>query len=394
MIRYLTAGESHGKGLTVIIDGVPANLSIKNSDIDYYLGERQKGYGRGGRQKIEKDRAEILSGIRAGKTTGSPISVFIKNKDFETWKNIMSVEPVPASRAGKEFTVPRPGHADLAGGMKFNQKDLRNVLERASARETAARVVAGAIAKKILSEFGIEILGYVVSIGGIGDDECMSKPVKSVMKAMRLTQLKYRSDIRCPDSKNADLMIKKINEAAKEGDTLGGVVKVISSPLPAGLGDYTQWDKKLDAKIAAALMSIQAVKGVEFGAGFVYTEGHGSDFHDEIFYSRSKGYSRKTNNAGGFEGGVTNGEPLSVRAAVKPISTVKKGMQSVNIKTKKKVKTVYERSDICAVPSASLIAEAVTAVELAGALQEKLGGDEIAFMKSNYKNYRSYLKKF
>ncbi len=389
MLRYLTAGESHGKGLIVIIDGLPSNLKISESDIDFYLAERQKGYGRGGRQQIEKDKAEILSGVRSGKTTGAPVCIFIKNKDYKNWQNIMAIEENKA----EEFNIPRPGHADLAGGIKYNQYDLRNVLERASARETAARVAAGAICKKFLSEFNIDILGYVINIGGISTDIDKNLAIEDIKNKINIVNKKTGADLRYPDLKKAKLIIKKIEEIKKEGDTLGGIIKVITSKLPAGLGSYTQWDKKIDANIARAILSIQAFKGVELGAGFSYSEFKGSKIHDEIYYSKGN-FLRKTNNAGGIEGGMTNGEPLILKAVVKPISTVLKGLYSVNIRTKQKVKTKYERSDFCAVPSASLIAEMVVAIEITNAFLEKFGGDDLELIKQNFKNYLKYIKNY
>lgn len=389
MIRYLTAGESHGKGLSVIIDGLPSNLKISKEDIDFYLSERQKGFGRGKRQQIEKDSAEIISGIRFGRTTGAPVSVFIKNKDYENWKEIMAVEDGKAD----EFNIPRPGHADFAGGIKFNHYDLRNVLERASARETAARVVAGAICKKLISEFNIDILGYVVDIGGIFTDIDEKLTIDKIKSKIDFVTKNTGADLRFPDLKKARLIINKIEKIKKEGDTLGGIIKVITSKLPVGLGSYTQWDKKLDANIARAILSIQAFKGVEFGAGFSYSRYKGSEVHDEIYYSGGK-FFRKTNNAGGIEGGMTNGEPMILKAVVKPISTVLKGLNSVNIKTKQKVRTRYERSDFCAVPSAALIAEMVVAIEIANALLEKFGNDDLGLIKENYKNYLKYIKKY
>jgi chorismate synthase len=390
MIRYLTAGESHGKGLSVIVDGFPSNLEIKKNDIDLYLAERQKGFGRGGRQKIENDKAEIISGIRFGKTTGAPISIFIKNYDYDNWKELLSTEDGFA----EELNIPRPGHADLAGGIKYGHHDFRNVLERASARETAARVVVGALCKKFLLQFGIDVFGYVVDIGGIDTDVDEGLSIKEIKKKIEIVDNKTGVYLKFPDIKKANLIINKIEKAKKEGDTIGGIVKVITSKLPAGLGDYTQWDKKLDANIAKAIMSIQAFKGIEFGAGFSYSKYFGSEIHDEIFYSKQNGFFRKTNNAGGIEGGMTNGEPIIVKAVVKPISTVLKGLNSVNVRNKKKTKTKYERSDICAVPAASLIAEMALAIEIANAFLNKFGSDDIEFIKENYKNYLKYLKRY
>lgn len=391
MIRYLTAGESHGKGLTVIIDGVPSQLKLAAADIDGFLSERQKGYGRGGRQKIEQDKVEFISGVRHGLTTGAPVTLFIKNKDFENWRIMMAAEPV----SGKinESNVPRPGHADLNGGIKYGHYDFRNVLERASARETAARVAAGAVCLKILNELGIQVFGYVTSLGGIHAGIC-GNSIKEIAKSVNAVQEKFKGDLRFPDVQKAGAVISRIDRAASEGDTLGGTVKVIAEGLPAGLGDYTQWDKKLDSRIAAALMSIQAVKGVEFGAGFVYAENFGSKMHDAIYHSKSKGFFRETNNAGGIEGGMTNGQPLAVQAAIKPISTVKKGLDSVNAKSKKKVKSVYERSDVCAVPAASIVAAAVVSIELLSAVLESTGGSTLPLIKKNYKNYLNQVKSY
>jgi chorismate synthase len=391
MIRYMTAGESHGKGLTVIIDGVPSQLKLAAADIDMYLLERQKGYGRGGRQKIEKDKVEFLGGVRHGKTTGAPICMFIKNSDFANWHIMMDSEPV--AEKIHALNVPRPGHADLAGGIKYGHYDFRNVLERASARETAARVAAGAVCGKILNGLGIEVFGYVMSIGGIHSGSC-GNTVKEIKKNISAVQEKFHGDLRFPDIEKAGAIISMIDRAASDGDTLGGTVKVIAEGLPAGLGDYTQWDKKIDGRIAAALMSIQAVKGVEFGAGFSYADNYGSKMHDSIYYSGSKGFYRMTNNAGGIEGGMTNGEQMEVQAVLKPISTVKRGLDSVNAGTKKKVKTVYERSDVCAVPAASLIAAAVVSIELLSAVLDAAGGSNMALLEKNYSSYKKQVKSY
>ncbi|MCE5299904.1 MAG: chorismate synthase [Spirochaetia bacterium] len=392
MLRYMTAGESHGKGLSVIIDGVPSGLELSEDLLEQDLSERQKGYGRGGRQKIESDRAEIISGVRFGKTTGAPVALFIKNRDFENWKKILSA--VPVNGAVKEFNVPRPGHADLAGGIKYGHKDFRNVLERASARETASRVAVGAVAKAMLKKFGVDIFGYVSNIAGIVTDEDMGLDIEGIKKKISEVEKKYKASLRFPGVDEAASIIRMIDNAIKEGDTVGGVVKVITSPLPAGLGDYTQWDKKLDARIAMALMSVQAFKGVEFGLGFRCSGIPGSLFHDRIRYKKGTGFIRPTDNAGGLEGGMTNGAPLMVQAAMKPISTVRKGTESVNAKTKNSTVTVYERSDTCAVPAASVVAEAVVAIEVCNAFMEKFGGDRIEETVINLENYAKYLKKY
>jgi chorismate synthase len=392
MMRYLTAGESHGKGLVIIIDGVPANLELTQDDIDKYLSARQLGYGRGARQKIETDKAEIISGLRFGRTTGAPLSFIVKNRDFQNWAERMDAYENPVSVPA--LNVPRPGHADLPGAIKFNQKDLRNVLERASARETAARIIAGAVAKKMLEKFGVDVFGYVKSIGKTTTDIDDGLEILKIKKLTAGCDKKTGAQLRFPDIKKAPGIIKNIDSAIRAKDTLGGVVKVVTSRLPIGLGDYTQWDKKLDARLAMALMSLQSVKGVEIGAGFSYASGIGSEMHDEIFFSAQKGYYRNTNNSGGMEGGMTNGEPLVIRAALKPISTVGKGLNSVEMTTGSRIKTIYERSDVCAVPAGALIAESIVAFELALAFQQKFGGDEMEMMGANYENYVRYVKKF
>ncbi len=392
MIRYLTSGESHGKGLTVIIDGVPANLQISENYLNEILSERQKGYGRGGRQQIESDKVEILSGIRFGKTTGAPVAIFIKNKDYENWKSKMSI--YPTNQIVDEFIVPRPGHVDLPGGIRFNQKDLRNVLERASARETAARIIAGGICKILLKEFNIEILGYAINIAGISTNIDEKLSLYQISNKIKNNTKIFKIDLRYPEADKIIKIKKKIDLAMKQGDTLGGIIKIITEGVPPGIGDYTQWDKKLDGKIAMALMSLQSIKGVEFGAGFSYAGSSGSEIHDAIYYSKAKGFYRKTNNAGGLEGGVTNGNQLIIKAVVKPISTLRRGIDSVNIKTKQKSRTIYERSDVCVVPAASIIAENLVAIEIANALMEQIGSVEMSLMKENYKNYLRHIKRY
>lgn len=392
MIRYLTAGESHGKGLTVIIDGVPSNLKLDEKELNQILSERQKGYGRGDRQQIENDKAEILSGVRFGKTMGSPISVFIKNIDYENWKLRMSI--FSSEQVFEEFLVPRPGHADLPGGIRFNHRDLRNVLERASARETAARIIAGAVCKTLLKEFNIEIFGYAINIAGIPAKTDAKLTLKQIVKKTMDNSKKFKADLRYPDTDKIPLIIRKIDNAMKKGDTLGGIIKIIADGVPPGLGDYTQWDRKLDGKIAMSLMSLQSIKGVEFGAGFFYADAFGSAVHDAIYYSKSKGYYRNTNNAGGLEGGVTNGNRIVIKAIVKPISTLRRGIDSINIRTKQKSRTIYERSDVCVVPAASIIAENLVAIDIANALMEQIGCVSLDLMKKNYKNYIRYIEKY
>lgn len=387
MLRYLTAGESHGKQLTVILDGIPAGLELKESDIDVELSRRQEGFGRGPRMKtIEKDKVDITSGVRWGRTLGSPICMVIKNLDWNDWKTIMSVDEKYFKKNLQQLS-PRPGHADLAGAMKYNFDDLRNVLERASARETAARVAAGAVCRKFLLEFKINVNSFVTEICG----------VKAYLKDMELSEIVRRAEkspVRIPD-KNAEIrIIREIDGAAKKGDTLGGTFSVVASGVPAGLGSYTQWDRKLDGIIAQNLMSIQAIKGVEFGLGFGLASTLGSQSHDEIFYSKARGFYRETNNAGGIEGGISNGENIVANCVMKPIPSLTKPLRSVNIKTKKVELAEAVRSDICAVPSAAIVAEAVLSFALAQSFSEKFGGDSMTEIKNNFNSYCRQLKKF
>jgi len=366
MIRYLTGGESHGKALVVLIDGVPAGLSLSTDDIDPELKRRQEGYGRGGRMLIEKDAVEIISGLRNGKTTGSPITLMIANVDFKNWENKI-VSPI---------TMPRPGHADLSGFLKYGLQDIRDVLERASARETAARTAAGAVCKKLLKEIGVDIFGYVTQIAGI-TAKTSGVIQKSVIES---------SPLRTADKKAEGKMIAAINKARKNGDSIGGVFEIRATNVPAGLGSYTQWDKKLDARLAGGLMSLQAIKGVEIGLGFEAAEKPGSKVHDEIFYNKS-GYFRKTNNCGGIEGGMSNGSDIIVKAAMKPIATLYKPLNSIDTKSKKKVKATVERSDTCAVPAACVVGEAIVAFEIANCVTEKFGGDSLLDIKTSLKAY-------
>lgn len=357
MLRYLTAGESHGKAMTAILEGMVANLSLSAEDIDKDLARRQGGYGRGGRMKIEKDEAEILSGVRGGKTIGSPICLMIRNLDWENWEDVMTVES--GDKVGPAVTNLRPGHADLAGVLKYGQTDIRNILERASARETAARVAVGAVARKFLGEFNIIVASRVVEIGG---------------------------------AKTEKQMKEEIDKAEGDGDSLGGIFEVTVKNCPPGLGSHVHWDRKLKTKLAAALMSIQAVKGVEIGLGFASAGLRGSQVHDEIFYSNGK-FTHKTNNAGGLEGGMSNGEPIILRAALKPIATLKKPLRSVDLKTKKPAEALVERADVCAVPAAAVIGEAVSAIEIANAMLEKFGGDSIDETRSSFDNYLKAISK-
>ncbi|OGW84832.1 MAG: chorismate synthase [Omnitrophica bacterium RIFCSPLOWO2_01_FULL_45_10] len=374
MLRYLTSGESHGKCMLTIVDGMPAGLVIDRAKIDAELSRRMQGYGRGKRMKLEADKVDILSGLRKSKTIGSPIAIMVKNIDH-------SIDRLPA------VLEPRPGHADLTGILKHDLKDVRDVLERASARDTVARVAAGALAKILLGEFGIKIISHVTTIGTV---EAETKGVEFSQIAMKAE----KSPVRCADLAAAALMIKEIDKARSEGDTLGGIFKVLIKGVPPGLGSYAQWDRRIDGILAKAIMSIQAIKGVSFGMGFDVGSGRGSAVHDEIFYERTKGFFRKTNNAGGIEGGMTNGEEIVIQAVMKPISTLKKPLSTIGIRTKKRILASVERSDVCAVPAAAVIGEAVSAIEIANAMLEKFGGDSILEMRRNYKGYIEQVRKF
>lgn len=395
MIRYLTSGESHGKQLTAILEGMPAGLRLEASAIDADLARRQSGYGRGGRMKIETDRVEITSGVRWGVTLGSPIAMNIRNRDWENWVEFMGPETPSSYDHSRDVTRARPGHADLTGGIKYGHRDLRNILERSSARETAARVAVGAVAKRLLDEFGISVVSYVTEIGGARWTK------RGLEEPQALFESAEGSLVRCPDRKSSAAMIKRIDAARSAGDSLGGVFEVVATGVPPGLGSHVQWDRKLDALLAGALMSIQAIKGVEVGLGFGVGTSPGSLVHDEIFYGKgakrtASGYwpqrpsfYRKTNNAGGIEGGMSNGEPVVLRAAMKPIPTLYKPLRSVDIETKKSFKASVERSDVCAVPAAAVIGESVVAFELCKAMLEKFSGDSVAEIE---RNYRGYLK--
>jgi len=376
MLYFKTAGESHGKCLIAIVDGFPAGVTIDEAVINAEMKRRQGGLGRGGRMQIEEDRVEILSGIRKNTTLGSPICLMIKNRDFK-------IDELP------DVTRPRPGHADLAGIIKYNQKDARNILERASARETAARVAAGALIKILLSHFGIDVFGYVKGIGGINSD----KFLKDISVGRKIREI---SPVYGIDQEIEGKIIEKIKETSEKGDSLGGIVEVIAGGAPVGLGSHTQWDLRLDARLAGALMSVQAIKGVEIGLGYDAANKYGSEVHDEIFYQKpgegkslTGGFKRITNNAGGIEGGISNGEPIVVRAYMKPIPTLKKSLRSVDFLTKEAIAATYERSDVCAVPAASVVCEAMVAFEVARAFLEKFGGDSLSEIRRNYEGYVS-----
>lgn len=382
-MRFLTAGESHGRCLTTIIEGVPAGLRVSADQINAELARRQSGYGRGGRMKIEKDTVQILSGVRGGYTLGSPIALTISNKDWENWKSIMSPEP-SADLDSKRVTRPRPGHADLFGAIKYGFDDLRNVLERSSARETAARVAAGAVAKSILSGLDIEIISHVLRIGK-----------QEVKKELSLTEIKERaphSPVFCADGETEARMLKEIDEGVANGDTLGGIFEVIALNLPMGLGSYVHWDRKLDGKLAQSMMSIQAIKAVEIGIGVESGRLPGSEVHDEIIHDRQKGFYHKTNRAGGLVGGLSTGEPLRIKATMKPIPTLMKPLNSVDFVTKVPSLGAIERSDVCAVPAASVVGEAAVAWVLAQEMLEKFGGDHMEEISKRVKEYRTYVR--
>ncbi len=384
MLRYLTAGESHGELLMGILEGMPAGLLIRVTDIDNDLGRRQMGYGRGGRMKIEKDTVKIFTGVRWGRSLGSPIGLMIRNKDWDNWRAKMSPDAAFLNNA-EPVTRPRPGHADLAGAMKYGATDIRNILERSSARETAMRVAVGAVCKRLLDEFGISIISHVISIGGV-----YAKGEKLSVREIR--RKIENSELRCADYEAEKRMKKKIDEAQRAGDSLGGIVEVIISGVPVGLGSHVHWDRKLDARLASALMSIQAMKGVEVGSGFGVANRPGSSVHDEIFWTPKNGFFRKTNNAGGIEGGMSNGEDIVLRAAMKPIPTLMKPLRSVELESKKPFKASVERSDVCAVPAAGVVGEAVAAFEIAAAMIEKFGGDSLDEMKRNCEQYQKDLR--
>lgn len=387
MFRFLTSGESHGISLNVIIDGVPAGFDIDNEYINAQLAKRQVGYGRGGRMKIETDKAIIKSGVRFGKSTGAPIAMEIVNKDFENWKIPMSSSPVDqndenlAKIAEKEITNVRPGHADFAGAIKYDQQDVRNILERSSARETAARVAVGAVAKCVLKQFGIEGFSYVLQIAEVKADENVVPDEKTIES----------NDLRLADTNVYEQMKAVIDKAKEEGDTLGGKVEVIYKNLPIGLGSHVQWDRKLDGQLAQAVMSIQAVKAVEIGMGVDVAKTSGKNTHDEVFFENGK-IVRKTNNAGGLEGGITNGENLVVKASMKAIPTMKTPLSSINLKSKEAISAHFERSDTCAVSACGVVADAMVATVLVNAFLEKFGQDNLEQIKRNYSAYEEMLR--
>jgi chorismate synthase len=398
MLRYLTAGESHGPCLTMIIDGVPAGFAIAIDKINHDLWRRQQGYGRGGRMLIEKDEAQVRSGIRWGETIGAPVALGIENRDWKNWTKKMSA--LPEDRDDKiAVTKPRPGHADLNGALKYDRRDVRDILERASARETVARTAVGSFAKQLLAPFGIRVLGYIRSIGNVAAN----------LQDITFDEIYARSEesaVRTADPTAEEKMIALIEECKKEGNTLGGIFEIVVLGLPPGLGSHTQWDRKLDGRLAQALMSIQAMKGVEIGLGFEMARRRGSQVHDEIFFDPTKdvtegtprivptGFYRGSNNSGGTEGGMTNGAPLIARVAMKPISTLMSPLQSVDLRSKQPTDASVERSDVCAAPAAAVVGESVVAFEIARAFLEKFGGDSLSEIKRNYEHYLEQIKNY
>jgi chorismate synthase len=386
MLRFFTAGESHGPCLTAIVEGFPAGVTIDLAQINHDLARRQQGYGRGGRMKIEKDEAQICSGVRWGESLGSPITLVVENKDWRNWEKRMS--PFAQDRDEKiTVTRPRPGHADLTGALKYNHRDVRNVLERASARETTARVAVGGLAKCLLSPFAIQVMGYVSEIGGIVANY-------GTMPAEEIFARAEVSPVRMADPTAEEKIIARIDECKRQGDTLGGVVEVVAMGLPPGLGSFAQWDRKLDGRLGYALMSLQAVKGVEVGLGFATARLPGSQVHDEIHFDHQRGFVRQSNNSGGTEGGMSTGETLRVRVAFKPLSTLMRPLHSVDLRTKEPVEATIERSDVCAIPAAAVIAESVVAFVLTQAFLEKFGGDSLTEIRRNYEGYMEQVRQF
>lgn len=387
-MRYLTAGESHGKQLTTIIEGIPALMPLTSDNINESLLRRQKGHGRGKRMQIEKDLVDIAGGVRHGYTLGSPIALVVHNDDFKHWEDIMGEDPVePDKKIRRTVTRPRPGHADLNGAMKYGHRDMRNILERSSARETTVRVAAGAVAKTLLHHLGIEIVGYVKEIAGIMAEE----KDYSIQEKIEISEA---SPVRCLDENAGKQMMDAIDKAKKDGDSIGGVCEVFVTGMPAGVGSYVHYDRKLDGRIAGAVQSINAFKGVEFGIGFDAARRNGSQVHDEIAWEEEKGYYRKTNRLGGFEGGMTTGMPIVVKGVMKPIPTLYKPLQSVDIDTKEPFNASIERSDSCAVPAAAVVMEHVVAFEVAKAILEQFPHDQFPKLQEAMEAYREELRCF
>lgn len=390
MLRFVTAGESHGQALLAFLSGLPAGLPVDIEFINRELHRRQLGYGRGGRQKIEKDRAEIFAGVRHGQTIGAPIALRIENRDWQNWEKILPIEATDTPEAAsRKLTAPRPGHADLAGAQKFNFHDARYILERASARETAARVAAGSLAKLMLRAFGTEVASHVIQVGHVRS----SRPATWEEIAAICADLD--SPLRCTDGEAQERMKTEVDAALKAGDTVGGIFEVVAHNVPVGLGSHAQWDEKLDGRLAQAVMSVQAVKGVELGGGITAAGSYGSEVQDEISYDTgAKRFRRSSNRAGGVEGGITNGEDVVVRGYLKPISTLRRALHTADMVTKEPVQAAYERSDWCVVPAGGVAAEAMVALVLADAFLQKFGGDSLAEMRRNFDNYARQINEF
>jgi chorismate synthase len=390
MLKFYTAGESHGQALLAFVSGLPASLPVDLKFINHELHRRQLGYGRGGRQKIEKDRADIFAGVRHWQTIGAPIALRIENRDWANWESILPVEAT-AESAGKErkLLAPRPGHADLAGSQKFNFHDARYVLERASARETAARVAAGAFAKLLLREFGTEIASHTVQVGHVRLERASS------WNEIQTVSADLESPLRCIDAATQEKMKAEVDGALKAGNTVGGIFEIVAHNVPVGLGSHAQWDEKLDGRLAQALMSVQAVKAVEIGAGVAAAGSYGSEVQDEIFYEKAaRRFRRSTNRAGGLEGGITNGEDVVIRGYLKPISTLRQALHTADMVTKEPVEAAYERSDWCVVPAGAVAGEAMIALVLADAFLQKFGGDSLSEMRRNFDNYARQIEDF
>ena len=390
MLRFCTAGESHGQALLAFVSGLPAGLAVDVEFINRELQRRQLGYGRGGRQKIEKDRADIFAGVRHGRTIGAPVALRIENLDWANWQKILPVEATSAPEAeSRKLVAPRPGHADLAGSQKFNFHDARYVLERASARETAARVAAGAIAKQLLKQFGTEIASHTIQVGRARLER------SATWHEIQAVSEDLESPLRCVDAQTQEKMKAEVDVALKAGDTVGGVFEIVAHNVPVGLGSHAQWDEKLDGRLAQALMSVQAVKAVEIGSGVLAAGSYGSEVQDQISYDKAAGrFRRGSNRAGGLEGGITNGEDVVIRGYLKPISTLRKPLGTVDMVTKEPVQAAYERSDWCVVPAGSVAGEAMVALVLADAFLQKFGGDSLAELRRNFESYAQQIDEF
>jgi chorismate synthase len=390
MLRFCTAGESHGQALLAFVSGLPAGLAVDVELINRELHRRQLGYGRGGRQKIEKDRADIFAGVRHGRTIGAPVALRIENRDWANWQKILPVEATSAPEAeSRKLVAPRPGHADLAGSQKFNFHDARYVLERASARETAARVAAGAFAKQLLKQFGTDIASHTIQVGHARLER------SATWHEIQAVSEDLESPLRCVDAQTQEKMKAEVDVALKAGDTVGGVFEIVAHNVPVGLGSHAQWDEKLDGRLAQALMSVQAVKAVEIGSGVLAAGSYGSEVQDEISYDKAAArFRRGSNRAGGLEGGITNGEDVAIRGYLKPISTLRKPLGTVDMVTKQPVQAAYERSDWCVVPAGSVAGEAMVALVLADAFLQKFGGDSLAELRRNFESYAQQIDEF